>query len=190
MAAAEFLRGVAGDRRGARLRLMPRYRLSSNMTARPSPAGSTRTDGPTVQGALEDAIRAFAGEAARVQARGPHRCRRARHRAGRACRPRPGLAGPTRCATPSTPICAPHPVAVLAARRVEPRLRRPHLGAQAALPLPHRQPPRPAGAGREPGLAGEVAARRGRHARGGAGAGRQARLHHLPRRRLPGEEPR
>ena len=62
-----------------------------------------------------------------------------------------------------------------------------HSATRPPLSLPHRQPPRAAHARARPRLAREAAPRRGGDARGGARARRPARLHHLPRRAVPGE---
>lgn len=63
-------------------------------------------------------------------------------------------------------------------------------GGEAPLPLPHSQPPLPARPRGEQGLARALEPRRRPHASRGAGPRGAARLHHLPRRRVPGEQPR
>ena len=85
MTAEEFLRGTpvaAGH--GARAEPCPATSSPSNMTARPLSAGRSRTTAPSVQGALDDAVKAFCGEQRRDPRRRPHRRRRARARPGRA----------------------------------------------------------------------------------------------------------
>src|SRR6185437_6481979 len=67
------------------------------------------------------------------------------------------------------------------------RLQRAHLGGQAALSLRHRQPASGPHARARAGLAYPAYARCACDASGRAAARRQARLHHLPLDRMPGE---
>ena len=81
----------------------------------------------------------------------------------------------------------PHPVAVLSAEKVRGGFRRAPLGDAAALSLSHRQPPPRSRARARPRLAGAAPARCRGDARGRAAARRQARLHHVPLDRMPGQ---
>ncbi len=78
---------------------------SSNMTARRSPAGSTRTMRRRCRARSMTAIAAFSGEKVDGAGRRPHRRRRACARPGRAFRSRQRARRPTPCATRSTRIC-------------------------------------------------------------------------------------
>ena len=117
MGADEFLRGrrLAGR---ARFLEMPRYKLIVEYDGTPvHRVAAPGRNGRSVQQAVEEAIGRFAGTGRADPLRRPHRFRRACH--PRSCMwtsPRSG--GPTRFATPPTPICKPDPVAVLSAEVV------------------------------------------------------------------------
>ena len=139
------------------------------MTARPSSAGSCRRTAPSVQGASREAIKAFSGETPRCAAPAapmPACMRWARSRIS--ISPRNGP--PTRCATRSTSICRPDPIAVLACELVAD-----DFDARFSATARHYRyrildRRAPLGARPRPRLACAAGARRRRHARGGASA--------------------
>ena len=74
---------------------MPRYKLTIEYDGAPFSGWQIQENGPSVQGALETAVKAICGEHVRVHGAGPHRCGRARAGAGGALRHRKTLcAGP------------------------------------------------------------------------------------------------
>ena len=165
---------------------MPRYKLIIEYDGGPFVGWQRQANGPSVQQAIEEAIAAFSGET--VVVKGAGRTDAGVHALGQVAHL--DLARDWPADTVRDAVNAhlrPAPIAILAAEAVAERFRRTFLGDEAPLPLPHPRPPAAAGARRGPGLARPLAARRGGDARGGAGAGRPARLHHLPRRRVPGE---
>ena len=169
---------------------MPRYRLDIEYDGSAYAGWQRQAGQHSVQAAIEQAIKGFSGEDVTHPRRRPHRCRRPRARPGRACRSRQGLAGRhgarrrQRASADGAETRQPS-----SRRRSCRRFRCPLLGDRPPLSLPHRQPPRAAGARSEEGLVGGQAARRRGDARGRASAGRPARLHHLPLVAMPGQEP-
>ena len=122
-----------------------------------------------------------------VQGAGPHRCRRARARPGRACRSGAATGETDTVRDALNAHLRPHPVAVLSAEKRGGRFRRAPLGGAAALSLSHRQPPARSRARARPRLAGAAPARCRGDARRRAAAHRQARLHDVPLDRMPGQ---
>ena len=189
MTASEFLRGSSASRRRARrLSLMPRYKLIVEYDGTPFVGWQRQANGPSVQGALEDAIDALLRrDASRVQGAG--RTDAGVHALGQVAHV--DLAGDCATDTVRDALNAhlrPQPVAVLAAET-----RAPTISTRAF----RRR-------GGTISIASSTAARRlalerGRvwHGRarstptamhaGGAAPGRPARFHHLPRDRMPGE---
>ncbi len=171
---------------GPLVRRMARYKLTIEYDGRPFVGWQRQANGLSVQQAVEEAILRFCGEEVRITAAG--RTDAGVHAIGQVAHA--DIARPT---DPGTVRDAPQLPPEAAARGDPGRggggrpLRRPHLRHPARLSLPHRQPPRAAGAGGRPGLAGVAAARRRGDARGGAAPGRPSRLHQLPRRRMPGQ---
>ena len=165
---------------------MPRYKLTIEYDGAPFAGWQIQADRPTVQGVLTAAIEALSGEKDHGAGRRAHRCRRARARPGGACRSRQGLGHrhrPRRAQRASAPASG----GGAGGRAGGGRFQRAHLGDQAALPLSHRQPPRRSDARRRPRLARAAPARCRGDARGRAAPRRQARLHHLPLHRMPGQ---
>ena len=148
-------------------RLMPRYRLTLEYDGGPYNGFQAQGDLPSVQASIERAVKAFCGEALRLQAAG--RTDAGVHASGQVVHidldkrlgARRGARRPQR---PSGPR------ADRGARR-QPgagRLPRPLLRQRRGAISIASSTARPAGAGARPGLAREEAARRRGHARGGA----------------------
>ena len=165
---------------------MPRYKLTIEYDGTPFVGWQIQDNGPSVQGVLADAIKAFCGEEASSPRRRAHRRRRACARPGRPCRSRQALGRRYRArrherASAPAPGCGHH------GRGGGPRVRRALLRHQAPLPLSHHQSPRRSHLRARPRLAHRQAAQQLGHARGGAAPGRPARFHHLPR--MPNARP-
>ena len=129
----------------ARARLMPRYKLIIEYDGTPFSRLAAAGHGPTVQGALEEAIEGDLRRARRASRRRPHRCRRPCAGPGRACRSRQGLAA-GRMRDALNAHLRPHPCRS-SRPRSSPRLRRALLGRAAPLSLSHPQSPAPPRAG-------------------------------------------
>ncbi len=150
---------------------MPRYKLILEYDGTPFVGWQMQDNGPSVQGRLAQAIKAFSGEdtiprgAGRTDA-GVHACGQVAHldlaKDWATDKVRDALNAQVR----------PDPISVLACERAAERFRRALLGHRAALPLSHRHQARPARARPQPRLACDACARPRRHARGGAGPGR------------------
>ena len=166
---------------------MPRYRVTLEYDGTPFVGWQMQALGVSVQGRLTEAIGKFSGETRVAARRRPHRRRRARAGPGGAFRPCPRLAAGHRArggqlpsqarpdrhrsTAPSSPTISTRASARLARHyryRILARPAPPVLDRDRVwwVPQPMRIEPMRAG---------------------GAGAGRPARLHHLPRRRLPGQ---
>ena len=186
MAADEFLRGTPVESRRAG-RLTCRATSSpSNMTARRLPAGRSRPTSPPCRASLTAAVEALRGEKTLVQGAG--RTDAGVHARGQVAHV--DLAKDWDTDTVRDALNAhlrPHPVAILCGRTCRRRFQRAHLGDQAALSLSHHQPPRRSHARCRPRLARAAPARCRGDARGGAAPDRQARLHHVPLDRMPGQ---
>ncbi len=121
---------------------MPRYKLTIEYDGAPFSGWQIQADQVTVQGVLTAAVEALTGEKTLVQGAG-------RTDAGVHARAQVAHVDLTKDWDTDTVRDAlnahlrPHPVAVLAAERVGGRFQCAHVGGQAALSLPHRQPPRP-----------------------------------------------
>ncbi len=190
MEADAFLRGRPVPRGTSRRGVTRAGRCCWNMTARRSSAGSARRPGCRCRRCWRRRRPAGRRAAGRQRRRRPHRCRRARGRPGGAC---------WRCRTARADGDP-------AARRAElPHAAAPGGGA-AGRPVPDGWHARFSAVGRRyryrilnrarapraatgPGLAREAAAGRGGDAGRRRPAAGPARLHLVPRRRLPGEEP-
>ena len=185
MSAEEFLRGTPVKRRHEG-RLMPRYKLIIEYDGAPFSGWQIQADQTTVQGALTPAIEAFSGEKVLVQGAG--RTDAGVHARGQVAHV--DLAKDWDTDTVRDALNAhlrPHPVAVLSAEKVAAdfnartsAIKRHYLyrilnrRADLTLDLGHAwRVPRPLDA------AG--------HARRRAAPGRQARLHHVPLDRMPGQ---
>ena len=147
--------GLQHRARGLNVSRMPRYRLTSNMTARPMPAGSGRP--ASIRCRRRSSRRCWASAARRYRCAAPGApmpaCMRpARWRMSTWRR----TGRPTRCATRSTRICrlAGEPVAILGRDRGPDDFDARFSATGAALSLPHPQPPRAAGAGGGQGVVG------------------------------------
>ena len=165
---------------------MPRYKLTIEYDGTPFVGWQVQDNGVSVQGVLTDAIAGLRRRARRGPGRRAHRCRRARARPGRPCRSRQRLGRDTVRDALNAHL-RPQPVAVLAAEQVADSfdarfsaIKRHYLyrivNRRADLTLDQ-----------QPRLARAAPARCRRHARRRATARRPARLHDLPRRRVPGE---
>ncbi len=165
---------------------MPRYKLTIEYDGAPFAGWQIQAAGLTVQGVLTAAIEALVGRENPGAGRRPHRRRRARARPGRACRSEQGL-GHRHRARRAQRAFAPASGGDPGGRAGGRRFQRPHLGGQTALSLSHHQPPRRFDARCRPRLARAASARRRGDARRRATAGGQARLHHLPFHRVPGQ---
>ena len=165
---------------------MPRYKLVIEYDGTPFVGWQVQDNGPSVQGHIEAAIEAFAGE--RTTVRGAGRTDAGVHALGQVAHV--DLARQWDTDTVRDAVNAhlrPHPIAVLAAEQVADTFDARFSAIAAPLPLSHRQPPRRSRARSPSRVARGAAARCGGDARGGAAPGRPARLHHLPRGRVPGE---
>ena len=136
---------------------MPRYKLPSNMTARPSSAGRCRTTGCRCRACWPRRSRPLRASGRR-QGRRAHRRRRACARPGRACRSRPGL-GCRHRARRDQRASAAAPDRGAGRRDGAGDVRRALLRRPPALPLSHRQPPRRPDARSRPRLARAAPAR-------------------------------
>ena len=156
------------------------------MTARHSPAGSGRTTRRRCSARSPTRSRPSRGEKSPVQGAG--RTDAGVHALGQVAHV--DLAKERDTDTVRDAINAhlrPHPVAVLAAEFVPDELQRALLRDAPPLSLPHRQPAARSRARPAARLAGAAPARCRGDARGGAAARRQARLHHVPLHRMPGQ---
>jgi tRNA pseudouridine38-40 synthase len=141
---------------------MPRYKLIIEYDGTPFSGWQIQDNAPTVQGALEDAVKAICGEAVRVHGSGRtdagvHALAQVAHCDIR--KPFP----PGRCATAER-ASAPHPIGVLSAEIVADDFEA-RFSPEAPLPLPHHQPPRQSRARYQAKLAGAAPSRYGRDAR-------------------------
>ena len=163
---------------------MPRYRLLLEYDGGPFQGWQRQGHLPTVQGAVEAAVLACAGETVTVFAAG--RTDAGVHALGQVAHLDLGRDWlPERLVGALNFHLRPHPISVLEAREVPPRLPRPLLLHRAPLPLPHPRTPQPTGPGAWPRLARSRAPRRRAHARRRPGPGRPPRLHELPLQRMP-----
>ena len=168
---------------------MPRFLLRLEYDGTPFEGWQRQACGPSVQAALEAAIEAFCGQRAVVQAAG--RTDAGVHALGQVAHvDLDREATPERLAGALNAHLRPLPVVVLEARRVP-------TSFHARFSAPRRQyrlsHPEQAGAARarpRPRVARAGTARCRADARGGAAARRPARLHQLPRQRMPGAQPR
>ena len=166
---------------------MPRYKLIIEYDGTPFVGWQMQDNGRSVQGALDDGDRGVlrrAGRWCRAPAAPTPACTRSA-RSRMSISPRSWDADTVRDALNAH--LRPHPVAVLSAEQVADDFDARFSAVQAALSLSHRQPPRRSRARPRPRLARAAAARCRGDARRRAAAGRQARLHHLPLDRMPGE---
>ena len=145
---------------------VPRYKLTIEYDGAPFVGWQRQDNGPSIQGALEDAVFAFCGERVGGPGRGPHRHRRACAGPGRASRSCRGEARRHRAGGGELPSQA-QPDRRHRGRDRAGRLPCPLLGDGAALSLPDPEPPRAAGARSRPGLARAGAARCRGHGRCG-----------------------
>ena len=163
---------------------MPRYRLLLEYDGGPFQGWQRQGDAPTVQGAIEAAVLACAGEAVTVFAAG--RTDAGVHALGQVAHLDLARAWlPERLAGALNFHLRPAPIAVLEAREAAARLPRPLLLHRPPLPLPHPRPPQPPRPGARPRLARPRPPRRRAHARRRPGPGRPPRLHQLPLQRMP-----
>ena len=171
MKADEFLRGTPVAP-GTVLRLNPCRATSSpsNTTARRSSAGRCRTTARRCRARSTAAIKAFTGERCRA-CTGAGRTDAGVHALGQVAHVDLAKDWDTDKVRDAINLhLRPHPIAVLAAERVAEDFRRALLGDQAALSLPHRQPPRRSRARARPRLARAASARCRGDARRGASA--------------------
>ena len=165
---------------------MPRYKLIIEYDGTPFCGWQIQDNGPSVQGALEDAVKAICGEQVRVHGAG-------RTDAGVHALARSRISISPRISRRDTLRDAlnahlrPHPVGVLSAEIVPDDFDARFSATKRHYRLPHHQPPRRSRARIGPCLARAAPARCRRDACRRAAAGRQARLHDLPRHRMPGE---
>ena len=168
---------------------MPRYKLTIEYDGRPFVGWQIQDNGASVQARWPPRSRLFAGEAERARAPGaPTPACMHSGRSHMSISPKTGIDDTVRDALNAH--LRPHPVAILAAERVDAddfdarfsAMRRHYLYriVNRRADLDARARPR---------LARCRAARRRGDARGGAAPRRPARLHHLPHRRMPGEIP-
>ena len=153
---------------------MPRYRLDIEYDGTPYAGWQRQTGQHSVQAAIEQAVLGFCGET--VSLRGAGRTDAGVHAAGQVAHLDLAKDWPdetVRDAVNAHLRMAGEAVSVTAATKVLRRVRRALLGDRAALSLPHPQPARAAGAGKEQGMVG-------------AGSARCARPCTRPRRQLVG----
>ena len=165
---------------------MPRYKLIIEYDGTPFVGWQMQDNGPSVQGALARAIKAFSGED--VVPRGAGRTDAGVHALGQVAhvdlakdwepdKIRDALNGQLR----------PDPISVLTCERARRGFRRAPVGDRAPLSLPHRRSPRAACARADARLGRVPPPRRRGDERSGASSRRPSRLHHVPLDRVPGE---
>ena len=164
---------------------MPRYKLIIEYDGGPFVGWQRQANGPSVQQAIEEAVAAFSGET--VVVKGAGRTDAGVHALGQVAHV--DLARDWPADTVRDAINAhlrPAPVAILAAEAVADDFdaRFSAVKRHYLYRILDRRPPPVLDA--RPRLARPRPARHRGDARGRAGAGRPARLHHLPRRRVPG----
>ena len=165
---------------------MPRYRVTLEYDGTPFVGWQVQALGVSVQGRLTEAIGKFSGET--VSLRGAGRTDAGVHALGQVAHFDLARAWPADTVRAAVNFhLKPDPIAILDCADRRRRFRRPLQRHGAPLPLSHPGAAGPAGAGPRPGVVGAAADAHGGDARGGPGAGRPARLHHLSRRRLPGQ---
>ena len=166
-----------------------RFRLTIEYDGRPFMGWQRQAHGPSVQQAIEEAIRAITHEEVTLHAAGRtdagvHALAMTAHvDIDKADHAAPARRRRQRQAAARCPSRSSAPRSVDEDFHARFSLHRP------ALRLPDRQPAGAAGAGGRAGLAGAGGARRRRDEQGRAGAGRAARFHHLPLGPLPVGEP-
>ncbi len=167
-------------------RLMPRYKLIIEYDGTPFSGWQIQDNAPTVQGAMEAAVKAICGEDARV------------HGSGRTDAGVHALAQVAHCDIAKTfppgrlrdglnAHLRPHPIGVLSAEVVADDFEARFSAQEAPLSLSHHQPPRQPRARYQAKLARAAPSRYRRDARRRATPARQARFHDLSRHRMPGE---
>ena len=165
---------------------MPRYRITIEYDGTPFLGWQRQADGPTVQGALEDAVFRFTGEAASV--RGAGRTDAGVHALGQVAHF--DLAKewePFRVREALNFHLRPAPVAVVECERAADDFDARYSATARHYRYRILSRRAPAGAGARPRVVVAHCAGRRRHARGGASARRAPRLHDVPRRPVPGE---